>query len=89
MKYLFGCWDEIIKRLEDNYIMLFLDYDGTLVPIAESPDRAVMPKEVKGVLAELSKAPKCKITIVSGRALKDIRNIAGLSGIFYVGNHCL
>ena len=89
MKYLFDCWDEIKKKLDDNYAMLFLDYDGTLAPIAESPDRAVMSEEIKGVLVELSKAPKCKIVIVSGRALKDIKNIAGLSGIIYAGNHGL
>ena len=89
MKHLFEDLKKIRYILAQAYIMLFLDYDGTLVPIVESPDKAVMPEEIKGVLVELSKAPKCKIAIVSGRSLKDIKNIVGLSNILYVGNHGL
>lgn len=89
MKHLFEDLKKIRDILAQAYTMLFLDYDGTLVPIVESPDKAVMPEEIKGVLVELSKAPKCKIAIVSGRSLKDIKNIVGLSNILYVGNHGL
>ena len=37
--YLFDRTGEIINRLTNGKIFLFLDYDGTLTPIVESPDR--------------------------------------------------
>lgn len=89
MKNLFRDWDRIKKELSDKYIMLFLDYDGTLTPIVTTPGKAVISREVKELLNRLSKSPMCKLAIISGRALKDIKNIVGLKGIIYSGNHGL
>jgi len=89
MKNLFRYWDNLEKELSDKYIMLFLDYDGTLAPIVSMPEKASIAKEIKDLLSELSKSPKCKLAIVSGRALKDIKNVIGLKGIIYSGNHGL
>jgi trehalose-phosphatase len=69
--------------------MLFLDYDGTLTPIVSTPEKAAIPKQIKGLLAKLSKDPRYKLAIISGRALKDIIKIIGLKGIIYSGNHGL
>jgi trehalose-phosphatase len=89
MKNLFRHWDNLKKELSDKYIMLFLDYDGTLTPIVSMPDKAFISQEVKELLNKLSKSPKCKLAIISGRALKDIKNIIGLKGNIYSGNHGL
>lgn len=89
MKYLFENWNEIRKNLSNKYIMLFLDYDGTLTPIVESPEKAVISREPKKLLEKLSKNLRCKIAIISGRSLKDIKNMAGLKNIIYSGNHGL
>lgn len=69
--------------------MLFLDYDGTLTPIVETPNQAIIPSETKDLLEQLSRKPKCKLAIISGRALKDIKNIVGIKNIIYAGNHGL
>jgi len=66
---------------------LFLDYDGTLVPITDTPQKARMPSELKSLLTELSQIPGCKVAIISGRPLEDIKNIVGIQEIIYVGNH--
>lgn len=89
MRNLLGRWDGLKKELSGKYIMLFLDYDGTLAPIVSTPGRAFISREVKEILTELSKSPKCKLAIISGRALKDIMHIIGLEGIIYSGNHGL
>lgn len=89
MKNLFRHWDKLKEELGNRYIMLFLDYDGTLTPIVSTPEKAFISQEVKELLSELSKSPKCKLAIISGRALKDIKNIIGLKGIIYSGNHGL
>lgn len=87
MKYLFSDWEKIEKTLKGKFIYLFLDHDGTLAPIAQTPDKAIISKKTKDLLRQLSKMTNCKIAIVSGRALKDISKRIGLKNIVYVGNH--
>ncbi len=87
VSYIFSCWEDVKRSINKKFIYLFLDYDGTLSPIARAPDKAVMPDRVKGLLYKLSKRSNCKIAIVSGRALNDISRRVGLKNIVYVGNH--
>lgn len=89
IKHLFDTWDTIKNDLNNRYICLFIDYDGTLTPIVETPDKAVVAQETKDLLNRLSKAPYCRVAIISGRALKDLKSIVGLRDIIYVGNHGL
>ncbi|MFA5104466.1 MAG: trehalose-phosphatase [Candidatus Margulisiibacteriota bacterium] len=70
-------------------IILFLDYDGTLVPIAQTPQKAVLPMAVKRTLAGLSRLKDVKVVVISGRSLKDVRRMVGLNNIIYAGNHGL
>ena len=87
MKYLFAEWDKLKKALDDKIILLNLDYDGTLTPIAATPEEAVLSPDVKSVLEELARLKNCELVIISGRALDDIREMVGLKNIVYVGNH--
>ncbi len=48
-------------------IRLLLDYDGTLVPIARSPELAAPDAEVLALLADLADAPGIELDLVSGR----------------------
>jgi len=81
-------WPLISKSLrEADLLYLFLDYDGTLTPIVDSPEKAILPSEMKGVLQELSKMPHIKVAIVSGRSLFDLKDMVGLKNLVYVGNH--
>ncbi len=87
VNYIFSGWEDVKRSIKKKFIYLFLDYDGTLSPIARAPDKAVMPDRTKDLLCKLSKRPNCKIAIVSGRALNDISKRVGLKNIVYVGNH--
>ena len=89
MKYLFAHWVNLKKDIIDKYIILFLDYDGTLTPIADTPHQAIIPKETKALLKELTKSLRVKIAIISGRSLGDIKALVGLKDIIYAGNHGL
>jgi len=66
---------------------LFLDFDGTLSPIAPRPEEAVLSPGTRRLLSRLSR--RIPLAIVSGRALPDIGSRVGLKGIVYVGNHGL
>jgi trehalose 6-phosphate phosphatase len=79
---------EILRLIEpDRRFLLFLDYNGTLVPIVRTPDRAVLPRRRQRSLASLSQS--MFVGIVSGRSLADIRRRVGLEGLAYIGNHGL
>ncbi|MEM3041312.1 MAG: trehalose-phosphatase, partial [Nitrososphaerota archaeon] len=90
MPYLFESWQEILERIRQaRQILLFLDYDGTLTPIAEKPESAVLSTHVRGILKRVSQHEKFKLAIISGRSLEDIKALVGLDGITYAGNHGL
>jgi trehalose 6-phosphate synthase/phosphatase len=58
----------IIKdyRGSENRV-IFLDYDGTLVPFASAPEAAKPDSELKKLLISLSRDVKNKVVIISGR----------------------
>ncbi len=70
-------------------VILFLDFDGTLVPIREHPSLVSMPVSSRRFLQKLSRVPGVRLAVVSGRALSDLKKRTGVSGICYVGNHGL
>ena len=89
MKYLFEHWDRIKERIKRSRLMLFLDFDGTLAPIAQTPEAAILPAENRELLKVLATSNACTVVIVSGRALDDVKHKIGLEHILYVGNHGL
>jgi len=68
-------------------VALFLDYDGTLTPIVRRPELAKLTEVARGVLQRAGRTPNLDITIVSGRALEDVKRMVGVPGLTYVGNH--
>ncbi len=87
MRYLFDHMNEFEENLRRKHILLMLDFDGTLAPIAPTPDEAVLPDETRRELVRLAESSMCSIGIISGRALGDVRAKVGISGVTYVGNH--
>src|SRR5690606_34275841 len=68
-------------------LALFLDFDGTLVEIADTPDGIHVPDGVPEQLMALNRALDGRIAIVSGRAIADIRTYLGPVGLLMVGSH--
>lgn len=52
MKYpsALNCFQQIMRQARNKQIVIFLDYDGTLSPIVDDPDRAFMSNEVHRTL---------------------------------------
>ncbi len=69
----------------DKKMVFFLDYDGTLTPIVDSPELAVITKDMKQTVEALSKIHT--VAIVSGRMREDVQNLVGIPGLFYAGSH--
>ncbi|HET9265791.1 MAG TPA: bifunctional alpha,alpha-trehalose-phosphate synthase (UDP-forming)/trehalose-phosphatase [Vicinamibacterales bacterium] len=57
--------------LDGRRLILLLDYDGTLVPLASAPELAVPDAQLLDLLATLAAKPETALHIVSGRS-RDI-----------------
>lgn len=78
------CLNDIIPA-EQQEPALFLDYDGTLTPIVDHPDDAVLSGSMRTTLKRLSGL--CQLAVISGRRLADVRERVGVEGIWYAGSH--
>lgn len=63
----------------------FLDYDGTLTPIVERPEDALLAPETREVLRRL--AERFSTVVVSGRGREDVARLVDLPELTYAGSH--
>src|SRR3546814_4421059 len=68
---------------------LFLDFDGTLVELADRPDRVVMGPDLRPLLLDLRDALEGRLAIVSGRSVATLRLAFGLGDFLLSGSHGL
>jgi trehalose-phosphatase len=78
-------WEEIVERLARRRPAVFLDYDGTLSPIAPRPELATLPEETREILRRL--AERTPVAILSGRGREDVAALVGLPDLAYAGSH--
>ncbi len=84
--------DAVLRRLapwlaQRPTVALFVDYDGTLVPLAARPEDARLADATRQVLEQALRTPRVDLVVVSGRSVADVREMVGLPGVTYVGNH--
>ena len=90
MQHLFSAWQEINRSLKTTgHVLLLCDYDGTLTPIVDRPELADLSDETRQLLQTLARQSRFTVGIISGRALADLKQRAGINGIIYAGNHGL
>jgi trehalose 6-phosphate phosphatase len=68
---------------------LFLDFDGTLVELADSPGAIRVPEGLRPLLERLSAKLGGRLALVSGRAIDDLDSHLGRCGIAVSGSHGL
>jgi len=68
-------------------VALFLDFDGTLVEIAPTPDGIEVPKTLGAGLFELSSRLGDRLALVSGRAIPDLERHLGPLRVARAGSH--
>jgi len=68
---------------------LFLDFDGTLVELADTPDGVSIPTGLGPMLERLRRKLEGRLAIVSGRSLADLKRHLPLHGIAFSGSHGL
>jgi trehalose 6-phosphate phosphatase len=68
---------------------LFLDFDGTLVELAEAPDAIRVSPSLPSLLRRLCERLNGRVAIVSGRAIGDLERHLDCSGMAISGSHGL
>ena len=88
MDLLTTAWPTIQSQIRGaSHILLACDFDGTLSPLVERPEWAVLPEQTRESLRALTGLSDYTVAIVSGRSLADVKAKVALSDLFYIGNH--
>ncbi|CAA0401730.1 unnamed protein product [Arabidopsis thaliana] len=78
-------FEQIMEASRGKQIVMFLDYDGTLSPIVDDPDKAFMSSKMRRTVKKLA---KCFPTaIVTGRCIDKVYNFVKLAELYYAGSH--
>jgi trehalose 6-phosphate phosphatase len=81
---------DVLQRIASAHrVGCFLDYDGTLTPLAPTPDAARPLPGTAALLEQLAAAPGMLVAIVTGRTVADMRRFLDVRGVYYVGIHGL
>jgi len=83
----FDALPRVAEAAASKRLAVFLDYDGTLTPIAATPELAVLGDHTREVVRRL--AAVVSVAVVSGRDLADLVERVALPGIAYAGSHGL
>ncbi|PIN26756.1 Trehalose-phosphatase [Handroanthus impetiginosus] len=78
-------FEQITSASKGKQIVMFLDYDGTLSPIVDDPDRAFMSKAMRATVRELARY--FPTAIVSGRCRDKVYSFVRLAELYYAGSH--
>jgi trehalose 6-phosphate phosphatase len=68
---------------------LFLDFDGTLVELAETPGSIRVPSGLQHLLQRLANRFDGRLAIVSGRSIEDLERHLSCRGLAVSGSHGL
>ncbi len=89
LRYYFDVNPLAMKIDRRRRLALFLDFDGTLVPIRKNPAHCYLSPMTRGLIESILASGRSAVTLISGRSLADLRKRASLPGVFYAGSHGL
>jgi trehalose 6-phosphate phosphatase len=87
-KYLFNNLKYLKTFKNDNSTAIITDVDGTISEIAPTPDEAVVTDSMRRELVKLKDKFRL-VAVISGRSALNAREMVGVNGLLYVGNHGL
>ncbi|CAI9092519.1 OLC1v1027775C1 [Oldenlandia corymbosa var. corymbosa] len=78
-------FQEIMNAANGKQIVVFLDYDGTLTPIVDDPEKAFMSPAMRSAVRDVAK--KFSTAIISGRSRDKVYGFVKLEELYYAGSH--
>src|SRR5438270_8273953 len=80
-----GEGEALARRFIGKQPAVFLDYDGTLTPIRDRPQDAVISDSMREAVRRL--AERVSVVVVSGRDRKVVQELMGLDNLIVAGDH--
>ena len=87
MKNIFKVWDKVVQEFRHKHVFLFLNYDTALVSNVAFPSPECLSEGYRKLLSDLAASSFCRLGIISGRSLVDLKSRVGINNIVYMGNH--
>jgi len=75
----------LAARTAGRRLAVFLDYDGTLTPIVDRPEDAIISERMREVVRGL--AGRCTVCVVSGRDRAVVQRLMGMDQLVVAGSH--
>ncbi len=77
--------DQLKAHLAGRNPAVFLDYDGTLTPIVDRPEDAIISPAMQAAVRGL--AVRCPVCVVSGRDRPVVQQLMGIDTLIVAGSH--
>jgi trehalose 6-phosphate phosphatase len=79
-------WDRVAHRIrKHSRVVIFLDFDGTVVAIAPRPELVRLTAAARKILRRLAHHPRVTVVMISGRRRAELLKHIGIRGIHYLG----
>jgi trehalose 6-phosphate phosphatase len=86
VSHLSSDWDRIAARIRaHSRVVIFVDFDGTLVAIAPRPELVRLTPKARKLLRRLVRHPRVTLVVVSGRRRYELLDHIGIRGMHYFG----
>jgi trehalose 6-phosphate phosphatase len=76
---------ELERWLAGRRPVVFLDYDGTLTPIVDRPEDALISDSMREAVRGLAR--RCPVCVVSGRDRRVVQDLMGVEDLIVAGSH--
>ena len=80
-----GDGDQLAQDLAGRRPAVFLDYDGTLTPIVDRPEDALISERMREAVRGLAR--RCPVCVVSGRDRQVVQELMGVDDLIVAGSH--
>src|SRR5437773_7152645 len=85
LPYALGEREALARRFVGKQPAVFLDYDGTLTPIRDRPEDAVISASMREAVRKLNE--RVPVAVVSGRDRQVVQELMGLDNLIVAGDH--
>src|SRR5215471_14224811 len=85
LPHVLGEDEALVRRFAGKQPAVFLDYDGTLTPIVDRPEDAVISDSMREAVRRL--AERVPVIVVSGRDRKVVQKLMSLDNLVVAGDH--
>src|SRR5438876_622720 len=85
LPHVLGEGEALARRFAGKRPAVFLDYDGTLTPIRDRPEDAMISASMREAVRRL--AERVPVVVVSGRDRQVVQKLMGLDNLIVAGDH--